>query len=88
MVIDFWASWCGPCVQGLPIMQKVCSSFDQEKVKFVAVNQGENKKTINKFLKNKNLTEQLIWAWIHFPDLDGGWIIHDPATKHEERSVF
>lgn len=57
VILDFWASWCGPCVQGLPIMQKVCSSFDQEKVKFVAVNQGENKKTINKFLKNKNLTE-------------------------------
>ena len=57
VILDFWASWCGPCVQGLPIMQKVCSSFDQEKVRFVAVNQGENKKTINKFLKNKNLTE-------------------------------
>lgn len=57
VILDFWASWCGPCVQGLPIMQKVCSSFDQEKVKFVAVNQGENKRTINNFLKNKNLTE-------------------------------
>jgi thiol-disulfide isomerase/thioredoxin len=57
VILDFWASWCGPCVKGLPIMKKVCSSFDQEKVKLVAVNQGENKKTINKFLKNKNLTE-------------------------------
>lgn len=57
VILDFWATWCGPCVQGLPIMQKVCSSFDQEKVKFVAVNQGENKKTINKFLKNKNLND-------------------------------
>ena len=57
VILDFWASWCGPCVRGLPVLNKVCSSFDQEKVQFVAVNQGENKKTINKFLKNKNLTE-------------------------------
>ena len=57
VVLDFWATWCGPCVRGLPIIKEVTSTFDQSEVRLIAVNQGENKKTINKFLKSNNLTD-------------------------------
>ena len=55
VILDFWATWCGPCVRALPELQKATSSFNKKEVALLAVNQGESKKVISKFLKKKQL---------------------------------
>ena len=55
VILDFWATWCGPCVRALPELQKAASGFNKNKVALLAVNQGESKKVISKFLKKKQL---------------------------------
>jgi thiol-disulfide isomerase/thioredoxin len=55
VVLDFWATWCGPCVQALPELLQATSSFNDDQVKLIAVNQGEAKKVISKFLASKQL---------------------------------
>ncbi|MEW6306884.1 MAG: DUF2092 domain-containing protein [Verrucomicrobiota bacterium] len=56
VILDFWATWCGPCVQALPILTEVAAAYRERGVVFYAVNQEEDAKTIEAFLQKKNLS--------------------------------
>ena len=56
VVLDFWATWCGPCVAALPTVSSVTSSFHDKGVVFYAVNMKEKSDVISKFQTDKNLT--------------------------------
>lgn len=55
VVLDFWATWCGPCTMALPILNEVSNSFKDKDVVFLAVNVQETPEQIKNFLDKNNL---------------------------------
>jgi len=55
VILDFWASWCPPCVRGLPVVTKAANEYKDKGVVFYAVNVREDRQTIGKFLDEKKL---------------------------------
>jgi thiol-disulfide isomerase/thioredoxin len=55
VMLDFWATWCGPCVQELPILAEVAADYKDKGVVFCAINLQEDPADVTKFLKEKKL---------------------------------
>ena len=37
MVVDFWATWCGPCVGEIPEMKRLYTEYHDKGVEFLGV---------------------------------------------------
>ncbi|MFH1561180.1 MAG: thioredoxin [Patescibacteria group bacterium] len=71
VVVDFWASWCGPCQMMGPIIEQLAESYkDNSQVKVGKLSVEENQQTASKyqvmsiptiiFFKNGQAVEQLV----------------------------
>ena len=55
VVLDFWATWCGPCIQAMPQVEKATGEFDEKDVQLVAVNLQETPQQIKAMLERHQL---------------------------------
>lgn len=60
VVVNFWASWCGPCRIEMPYFQNVSLKYNG-RAAILGVNQGENEVIITDFGQQFNITYPLLY---------------------------
>jgi thiol-disulfide isomerase/thioredoxin len=55
VMLDMWATWCGPCRRELPHLVGVAKDYKSKGVVFYAINLRESKKKVEDFLKKEKL---------------------------------
>ena len=55
VILDFWATWCGPCRMGLPKLDAIYAAHKAQGLKVYAIDKGEDVPTITAFIKSTGL---------------------------------
>jgi thiol-disulfide isomerase/thioredoxin len=64
VLLDFWASWCGPCRSSLPDLKQLVSAYGGRQLEVVSISEDENERDWQNFV-SKN---QMNWPQQHDPD--------------------
>jgi thiol-disulfide isomerase/thioredoxin len=64
-LIDFWATWCGPCVGEMPSMQKAYEKFKNDGFEILSYSIDATREVVEKFRK-----ERYPMPWLHAIDPD------------------
>lgn len=55
VVLEFWATWCSPCVASLPHLNQLVESLDPKKFQFISID-DEEQKAVETFLTRKKMS--------------------------------
>ena len=49
VLVDFWATWCGPCRMQAPILEKLSQELSEDELKILKMDVDENPNTARAF---------------------------------------
>jgi len=75
VVLHFWGTWCGPCVESIPVWKQIEGKYRDKGVVFIGIHTaGAKLKSVQEFMSKHD--------WVHLTAIDRGDSIPESATFH------
>lgn len=62
LVINFWATWCLPCIEELPELSELNKQLESKQIEFVGVSIDDKEKTLGFFKTNELTSFQILYS--------------------------
>jgi thiol-disulfide isomerase/thioredoxin len=79
LLIDFWATWCGPCVAEMPNVKNVYAKYHGKGFEIVGISLDQSRDKLDRYIASQGI------AWPQY--FDGKWWNNDVAVSYGIKSI-
>lgn len=79
LLIDFWATWCGPCIAEMPNVKSVYAKYHGKGFEIVGISLDQSREKLDKYIESQEI------AWPQY--FDGKWWNNDIAVRYGIKSI-
>ena len=73
VLLDFWATWCAPCLKAMPKLEKLQKEFAADGFSVVGISLDQDAQKFEKFLSDKQPSYPMVNDMVNDPERQAAW---------------